>query len=165
MISGRDKLLLDSISPFYYNTKMMHNLIPIFNGTSCISLRILDWFVTNYTKENNIIIKKDCLYNNIYLNYKAQLKAYSKKQFDPFCRRERIVFFYDKTNFITSTVGQLNFFKWALENNIIEYIEKNFKIIESNMNITNTKTKISKMSLSASKKINKNNIEVTIKFD
>ena len=163
MISGRDKLLLDSIAPFYYNTKMINILIPIFNGTSRISLRILDWFVTNYTKENNIIIKKDDFYNNIYLNYKAQLKAYSKKQFDPFCRRERIVFYYNKTNFITSTVGQLNFFKWALENNIIEYIEKNFKIIENNMNITNKKTV--KMSVSASKKINKNNIEVTIKFD
>ena len=163
MISGRDKLLLDSISPFYYNTKMIDRLVPIFDGTSRISLRILDWFVTNYTKENNIIIKSDKLYNNIYLNYKAQLKAYSKKQFDPFCRRERIVFYYDKNNFITSTVGQLNFFKWALENKIIDYIEENFKIIENYMNITKKKNK--KISLYISKKINKNNIEITIKID
>ena len=26
----------------------------------------------------------------VYIDYKLQLKGYSKKQFDPFCRRERI---------------------------------------------------------------------------
>ena len=162
MLSSRDKLLLDSISPFYFNTDIIKKLIPIFNGTSIISLRILDWFVTNYTKENNIILKKNNKYNNIYLNYKTQLKAYSKKQFDPFCRRERVVFFYTDNDFITSTVGQLNFFKWVIENNILEYIKDNFKIIEKNMNNNKERNKIS---LTARKRINKNNIEILIKFD
>ena len=31
----------------------------------------------------------------IHNNYKGQLKAYSKKNFDPFCRRNRIRFYYD----------------------------------------------------------------------
>lgn len=162
MLSSRDKLLLDSISPFYYKTNRIEKLIPIFNGTSKISLRILDWFVTNYTKEKNIILLNNKKVNNIYLNYKSQLKAYSKKQFDPFCRRERIVFYYTENNFITSTVGQLNFFKWIIENNILNYIDTNYKDIEDHMNNINKRNKIS---LIASKKINKNNIEIIINFD
>jgi len=164
MLSSRDKLLLDSISPFYYKTNKIEELIPIFNGTSQISLRILDWFVTNYTKEKNIILYNEINkhVNNIYLNYKSQLKAYSKKQFDPFCRRERIVFYYTENNFITSTVGQLNFFKWVIDNNILSYIDKHYKIIENHMNNINKKNK---MLLTANKKINKNNIEIIINFN
>ena len=63
------------------------------------------------------------------MDYKNQLKAYSKKQFDPFCRRERIIInisdlswkiFDDKDdnkckdNELITTVGQLNFFKWFI---------------------------------------------------
>ena len=46
---------------------------------------------------------------NVFLSYRSQLNAYSKKQFDPFCRRNRIDFYFNETQFITTTVGQLNF--------------------------------------------------------
>lgn len=158
MISSKDNLILTSISPFYYKTTNIDKILPIFTGESKISLRILDWFVTNYSKKYNIIFKKDKAYNNIYLNYKSQLKAYSKKQFDPFCRRERITYYYNEDKYIITTVGQLNFFKWVLENNIIEYIEKNLTDIENDMNNT-------KIIISGEKKINKNKLEITITFD
>ncbi len=70
----------------------------------------------------------------VYLEYKSQLKAYSKKQFDPFCRRERIIFLDQQKNGIQTTVGQLNFFRWAIENNIIQYVEQNLADIEKDMN-------------------------------
>jgi hypothetical protein len=69
------------------------------------------------------------------MNYKSQLKAYSKKQFDPFCRRERIEFSIGKKKIIT-TIGQLNFFKWAIDNLIIEYINDNLINIENDMNLS-----------------------------
>ena len=83
--------------------------MPIINGQSKISLRVMDWFVTNYSKKNNIsyLINKDGNIINsisdnqtgkefvVYLDYKLQLKGYQKKQFDPFCRRSRINFYYD----------------------------------------------------------------------
>ena len=67
----------------------------------------------------------------VYLNYKSQLKAYSKKQFDPFCRRERILFYVGKYNGVDNdplrtTVGQLNFFRWAIQNKILDYIYDNY---------------------------------------
>lgn len=191
MLSSRDKLLLDSISPFYYKTNRIEKLIPIFNGTSKISLRILDWFVTNYTKEKNIILLNNKKVNNIYLNYKSQLKAYSKKQFDPFCRRERISFFYDKENELVTTVGQLNFFRWAVENRVLDYISENLEDIEQDMNqsvrnIYNKRNKSKKnrktslgnecgskkqrrrrqeLSVNATKSVSKHNVKILVKFE
>jgi len=40
-----------------------------------------------------------------------------------------------------TTIGQLNFFKWAIENRIIDYIEKNYDTIEVDMNHRNSTSK------------------------
>ena len=61
---------------------------------------------------------------NVYNSYKSQLKAYSKKRFDPFCRRERIKFINHNNDEIITTAGQLNFFRWVIENNILDYISE-----------------------------------------
>jgi hypothetical protein len=136
----KQDLLMESLIKYYFNNKKINSILNIINGISTISLRVLDWFVTNYSKKNNIIylIKSDIdntsrLFN-VYLDYKQQLKGYSKKQFDPFCRRGRIQFYYNNTEYITTTVGQLNFFRWANNNNILEYIKKNVQTIEKDMN-------------------------------
>lgn len=75
-------------------------------------------------------------YFEVFSNYKAQLKSLNKKNFDPFCRRKRIKFYYNDSDneYINTTVGQLNFFKWAIENYILEYIEENIIEIEYDMN-------------------------------
>jgi hypothetical protein len=155
-LSVKQDLLLDKLRIFYDNKVNITYLLDIINSSSNISLRIIDWFVTNYSKKNYVIIpvkkarckngekltnktkKKDINYVdvdvNVFLNYKAQLKAYSKKYFDPFCRRERVSFKYNETDSILTTVGQLNFFKWAIENGIMDYIKDNLNIIEEDMN-------------------------------
>jgi len=157
MVNSKDKLLMKDLSKFY-NNDSIQKILPITLGQSKISLRVLDWFITNYCKSNNIILNNNNKYYNIHLDYKSQLKAFSKKQFDPFCRRERILFYYKDNNYITTTVGQLNFFKWAIENNILEYVEHNLKDIEENMNKTN------RLKIEANKKINKNNMDIIISF-
>ena len=175
-IINKEDLLMVKLSEFFYNTENIKIMIPIINGESNISLRIIDWFVTNYSKKNNIFynLKENNKIEQfiVYLNYKKQLKAYSKKQFDPFCRRYRINYFYNKNNSIITTVGQLNFFRWAIKNNIINYILNNLHQIESDMNksLKNSleKKKVNKkrqeLSTSATKKINKHNIKITIHF-
>jgi hypothetical protein len=40
-----------------------------------------------------------------------------------------------------TTIGQLNFFKWAIENKIVEFIESNYNDIEKDMNGRNTTSK------------------------
>ena len=104
-------------------------MLNIINGESSISLRIVDWFVTNYAKKNftvyNIVKNNSNIRFKVYFDYKLKLKAYSKKRFDPFCRWERITIPYKDDKVIQTTIGQLNFFKWALKNKIINYIEQN----------------------------------------
>jgi hypothetical protein len=91
----------------------------ILSGQSKISLRLIDWLVTNYAKKHNIsFVTKTGRHVIVYLAYKAHLKAYSKKMFDPFCRWKRIQFME-----LNTTVGQLSFFEWAIQDEILDYLE------------------------------------------
>ena len=87
-----------------------------------ISLRVLDWLITNYSKKRHVVYRLpggDTF--NVYVRYKAQLDGYSKKFFDPFCRRERLSFRDATGADFQTTVGQLNFFRWAISNGVIAY--------------------------------------------
>ena len=53
-ISSKKDLLMQSLINFFAIKENLDNVIPIITGKSKISLRILDWFVTNYSKKNNI---------------------------------------------------------------------------------------------------------------
>ena len=151
-ISGKQALLMIPLTKFFCQQKNVDKILPILNGDSKISLRIIDWYVTNYSKKYNIIYSLKHYKNKdlgitddktketfkdqfiVYPNYKAQLKAFSKKQFDPFCRRDRISFYYQQNKSIITTVGQLNFFKWAIEKYVLEHIIDNLQEIEEDMN-------------------------------
>ena len=122
-------------------------MLRIINGESKISLRIIDWFATNYAKKHYTLYS---IHNTgrrfkVYVDYKLKLKAYSKKRFDPFCRWDRINVPYKDDKYIQTTIGQLNFFKWALENDVIRYIEENYANIEKDMNNRNSNAKKNSM--------------------
>jgi len=172
---NQNDLLLDKLM-LYYNEINLKKMLSIINGQSCISLRIIDWFTTNYAKKKYTVFSNE--YNirfNVYEQYKLKLKAFKKERFDPFCRWERIQIPYGNNHNIETTIGQLNFFKWAIENNIIDYIEKNYSDIEKDMNNNNslsrakhnniTRKKRQELSLSASKCIKKETIEIIISFN
>lgn len=109
----------------------------------------MDWFVTNYSKKHYTVY--DLLGSGsgsgakrfkVYVDYKLKLRAYSKKRFDPFCRWDRInVPHKNGTTYIQTTLGQLNFFKWAIENEVLRYIQENYTAIETDMNIRNNTTR------------------------
>jgi hypothetical protein len=148
MASGyatQNQLLLNNLLKFYNTNNNLDKILPIINGQSNLSIRIIDWFVTNYSKKNYVIYNVERNGENrrfkVYIDYKLKLKAYSKKRFDPFCRWDRINIPYKDGTYIQTTIGQLNFFKWALENNILEYIESNISIIEKDMNNRNSTSK------------------------
>ena len=180
----QNELLLKNLLEFYKDDYKLDNMLNIINGESNISLRIVDWFATNYAKKNftvyNIEKNHEKKRFNVYFDYKLKLKAYSKKRFDPFCRWDRINIPYKDNTSIQTTIGQLNFFKWALENDVIKYIESNYDAIEKDMNNrnstsrkkkeiqeTNTKTrkKREELSISACKCIKKESVSIIVKFD
>jgi hypothetical protein len=105
-------------------------------GDSAISLRLIDYFVTNYAKKNNTSYLLGTRQFLVYFQYKRELNAYSKRLFDPFCRRERILFQARGHEGFVTTVGQLNFFRWAIEKNILGFIGDNRETIERDMNST-----------------------------
>jgi len=134
----QNELLLASLTKFFTkpaNHKIMLNIV---NGTSNISLRLIDWFVTNFSKKYNTTIVNGKDHINVYIHYRSQLRAFSKHLFDPFRRQDKITFQYDKQNTVTTTIGQLNFFRWAIENSIIDFIEKNYNTIVNDMNLIDT---------------------------
>jgi TPR repeat protein len=106
----------------------------MLQGTSDISLRVIDWFVTNYAKTHSTAYILNGQEFLVYRDYKSQLKAYSKKLFDPFCRRERIYFQVPNHPSFLTTVAKLNFFRWAIEKDILNYIKLNQEAVEKEMN-------------------------------
>jgi hypothetical protein len=141
---------------------LFEKMINIINGDSDISLRILDWVVTRYSKKIHLncqelelkIQNSKNMHNNnldkysfdIHISYKAQLKSFKKKHFDPFRRNQKKKFVYviqfnGKQLSIVTTIGQLNFFRWAIKNNIITYVENNIVKIISDMNKSNREDK------------------------
>lgn len=133
-IQCKQELIVSSLQRFYSSRDDSEEIMKLLDGTSEISLRLIDWFVTNYAKQHNI----SYILNNqeflVYTNYKSQLKAYSKKLFDPFCRRERIMFQIARQPMFQTTVGKLNFFRWAIEKGVLDYIKMNMAKIETAMN-------------------------------
>ena len=133
-IHCKQELIISSLQKFYGSRVDTDEILEHLQGTSVISLRLIDWFVTNYAKQYNtsyILNNQEFL---VYTNYKSQLKAYSKKLFDPFCRRERIMFQLTGHEPFLTTVGKLNFFRWAIEKGILDYIKINYAKIEKEMN-------------------------------
>jgi len=133
-IHCKQELIINSLQKFYSDRNDKDDIMKLLEGTSVISLRLIDWFVTNYARQHTISYILNSQEFLVYMNYKSQLKAYSKKLFDPFCRRERIMFQIPGHEQFLTTVGKLNFFRWAIEKGIINYIQMNLTKIEKEMN-------------------------------
>lgn len=119
---SKEAILLKSLTKFYENENNTRILKSLLNKDGGVSLRNIEWFVTNHSRKNKTsYVTGDGKQFVVHMAYKSSLDGYSKKLFDPFCRTERIEF-----NSMTTTVAQLNFIKWCIEHNIINYV-KDFK--------------------------------------
>ena len=154
-------LLLSSISKYFKNNpKHLEQFKNIILGKSFISLRLIDWLLTHFAKNNNIQywidddnkkifktlpdnIKKAASLRkfNMYIDYRAQLKSFSKMYFDPFRRHERINYKISDKEIIETTIGQLNLFRWFFKNYIYDYIVNNYTEISKNMSSKNKNDK------------------------
>ena len=189
-VQGKQDFIVRWLQDFYNQPGRIEEIMPILTGTSPVSLRLIDWFVTNYSKKNNVSYPvTEALTTNgpqitrqfmVHFHYKRELKAYSKRLFDPFCRRERISFqVRGQPPIEETTVGQLNFFRWALEKGVVNYILEHAADIERDMNVsfrehyskepeakTNTgRRKRKEMSHSAMKSVNHHEVPVVVSFD
>ena len=133
-IECKPELVISSLQRFYSGHPEIKKVLTYLNGEAPLSLRIIDWFVTKYSRKNFVRYPLNGQDFLVYLSYKGQLKAYSKQYFDPNCRRERIMFRIPDHEQIVTTIGKLNFFRWALESKILEYIETHEEEIRTGYN-------------------------------
>ena len=135
-IGNKQQLLMQSLTHFFTTQDGTIDLfLESIKPDSDVSLRVIDWFVTNFSREFDVSYFHPHTQRPFIVHdaYKSQLKAYSKRQFDPFCRRTRINFYYTKGKKVVTTVGQLNFFRWAIDNNVLSYITEHQTSIEDHM--------------------------------
>ena len=120
-----------------------------------ISVRIINWFVTNFSKfHNTSITNNNSSTNNSSTNnsstnnsnffvlnqFGSAKSAFNKTLFDPYCRSNKIRIPISSIShllpttsthppFIITSIAQLNFFKWAISNNILQFIDLHFMSI------------------------------------
>lgn len=118
IMGTKSNLLLQSLTKFFEipeNREELHDIIGRGKGPS---LRRLEWFVTNYSKNNHVTLTTpNGKMFTVHVAYKSSLDGYSKKLFDPFCRTERIDF-----QGLTTTCAQLNFLRWSISNGIVKVL-------------------------------------------
>ena len=153
-ISSQENMIIKSMEKFYESIENGLAFIPIINSESEISIRLIDYFVTKYSKVHKISYKLienniETLFN-VFSSYKQQLKAYQKKHFDPFSRGDRIPYFFEDSCVIT-TIGQLNFFRWFISKKILDWVIENRELIEEDMNKKNKADKKKKVPKSKTK--------------
>lgn len=133
-IECKPELVISSLQRFYSSHPEIEKVLTYLTGDAPLSLRIIDWFVTKYSRKNFVRYPLNGQDFLVYLSYKGQLKAYSKQYFDPNCRRERIMFKIPGQEQFMTTIGKLNFFRWALESKILDYIEAHEEEIRTGYN-------------------------------
>lgn len=142
---NQERILEDTLRVFFKTSYHRSVFLDVIFHRVKISLRLLDYLCTNYSKHNNssFEVKKGNSSKTFYIyqSYKSQLKTFSKKYFDPFCRRERILIpmldpMHNKEIQVETTIGQLNFFRWCIYNHVYEYAIEHGESIEKEMNLS-----------------------------
>ena len=141
-------LMVGLTNYFQQNVAVLELLRDLLEGRSRISLRVLDYFITTYSRAHKVILclspdgrlvehgddgqKLDRV--NVHNAYRSQLQAYGKAMFDPFRRRERISFApVPGIAPISTTVGQLNCMRWLQTTGVIQYVDAHLGEIEAGM--------------------------------
>lgn len=126
------------------------------NRSTVVSLRLLDWFVTNYVNDTfpDDTPESKLQRQQLFFSYTQNLNSYKKVWFDPFARelpdkgshkilfdtqnmtmecRIESEFETNSEHIIATTIGQLNFFRSAIEYGIINYVFEHREKIQAHM--------------------------------
>jgi hypothetical protein len=101
-------------------------LIPIISGAHAVSIRIMDWYVTNYTLAHGTHYtwtnpkSKECRIFSVHLEYGTTLNSKGRLLFDPFRRGPRVLLSGSNGMVHESTLGQLFFWRWATRYGVLD---------------------------------------------
>lgn len=136
----RQQQRLQEICDFFDAAVTERLLVPVATQEFSISLRLLDYTMTNWAKKTRIMVVMKTATGPLPLNlfslYKDWLRFYRRRGFDPFRRRERIFFSHTVgggEQELDTTVAQLNFLRWADKYGILDYVSQHKVQIEEDM--------------------------------
>ena len=149
-LQEKEQWVMKKILVFYSDEFALDKFLEVINGVKKekkISLRLIDWFVTNFSKKHNIsypITRPNGTveYFSPYQRYRDQLSSYPKKLFDPFCRGNLFKFKIargEREESVETAICQLHFFKWAIENLLLEYVEQHAEEIYKDMQLNGSR--------------------------
>ena len=134
---------LRQIDDWFTDARIAQLVMPLTRQDDRLSLRALDWLVTNFSKKKNIVLTNETLQGppiNIHDAYRSMLAFWRRKNFDPFRRHQRIYFYWQDPAhpeagpaLEETTVGQLNFLHWAEIKGVIRYARQHVDQIETDM--------------------------------
>ena len=144
-----EKEILKSIKSFYEDEQNINLYLSILSKEFNISIRLVIFFILRYSKINKInyiIHKNENIHYifNVYFSYKQHIRKYQIKYFDPFNRGNKISYLFNNNQSIITTIGQMNFFIWFIENNIYNYLIDNYNLIYYEMMEYNKNDRINK---------------------
>lgn len=165
-VKNPDQLLMNSLVRFYQKSDNLERIIPIINRESKVSLRVIEWFITTYARDRCVMCpmysnNKIVGYTQVYINYKSTLKSFRGRHFGIFKRSDKILLDWGSDSKLITTIGQLNFFKWAIETQILQFIEKNYTFIWNKLK----ESKEDKLCTKITKTEDNDNIELTIEWN
>uniref|UniRef100_A0A6C0C057 Uncharacterized protein n=1 Tax=viral metagenome TaxID=1070528 RepID=A0A6C0C057_9ZZZZ len=142
---------LREIASYFDESTITSMLVPVASASFDVSLRLLDYCCTNYAKKTRVVICEDGRAIHLFSLYKDWLRHYRRRCFDPFRRRERIRFANpsNATEWLDTTVAQLNFLRWADIYKVIPYVRRNMHKIEQDMIFTLSESKKRRVQKSA----------------
>jgi|TARA_B110000261_G_scaffold163721_1_gene210564 hypothetical protein len=148
-MENRSTKLLTSLNTYYSSDCALQKLLSVTSETesgvsSKISLRLIDWLVTNFSKCEHVVYDVDNKMFNMHISYKNMLKAYSKRMFDPFKRHDRIYIECPRlpSGKLETTVAQMMFFKWAIDHNVLAYAIEHKEAIKRHMEASTEQRKV-----------------------
>lgn len=125
--------LFEQLLPFWTDDRLRTIFVPIVADCSPVSLRMLDWLCTNYAKRRSVVCLRrsgpadDVEFVDICQRYKRECAEYRRAGFDPFARAhgkssdDWILRCDVGGRTFKTTVAQLNFLRWAHENEVLRY--------------------------------------------
>ena len=123
---------LAEIAPWFTRQRVDEYLTPMITQRARVSLRVLDWFVTNYCRSSPTFVGGVDGYHCISTIYKICLRQWRRELFDPFRRRARVLFFGDD-QYHETTCAQLNFLHWAETHGVRRQAELRVASVEQEM--------------------------------
>ena len=135
------RAVLRDVEPYFRDPKHLRRHIrQTTPSRDVVSLRLLDWFMTNYSKKKQTcwVVSDDRKSDRVvraHEDYVAENRNWKRVLFDCFQRRTRIRFEDPDAPGVwhTTTVAQLNFMRFANELGIYDYVTEHRALIEADM--------------------------------